>query len=274
MPFTANMNPVEPVQAMPVQATPIMRPVTPIAQVEIKTAAPVQAPAPVAPVAASMPVLDEKAWEFCSKISHSQMLPAALRSTKDHDTTGDLYLICLEGHALGMNFIQAVTGFYCLPDQRPALYTQTKRALVMKAGGKFIQEEFDEQNGVAICVIRRDGIDYKGTFSVQDGINRGKLYIDGQGQVQGTVSRNGKATPWATDWRNMCAVRACSRACDKAYPDILMGLSSAEDVQDFNTPVEPIPTPLPKAKKAKKAEVETDKAPDLEAAIINPDTDL
>lgn len=196
-----------------------------------------------------MPCIIEEAWEFCKRISYSTLVPINLRSTKDHDTTGDLYLLLEMARSLDMNFIQAINGLYCLPDARPAMYVSTMRALVLRAGGVFTVEEFDEQKQVAICTVLRNGVAYTGKFSVQDAINRGKMIINANGVPEGTVTRNGKPSPWRQDYRNMCAVRACGRACQKGFADVLMGLSSAEEVRDLiEVPaldMPPVPRVLP-----------------------------
>lgn len=188
-----------------------------------------------------MPCIIEKAWEYCKALSHSFMLPANLRTTKDHDTTGDLYLILEMARSLDMSFIAAINGIYCLPDARPALYVSTKRALVLRAGGHFINEDFDENTQTAFCTAVRNGVHYTGKFSVQDAINRGKMIINPNGVAEGVFTRNGKPSPWRQDYRHMCAIRACGRACDLGFADVLLGLSSAEDVRDFEVQVPALP---------------------------------
>ena len=231
MPFSMGQNPTE-------ELSPLPQPLTVDFTREQEKAAPLPAALKRHDVAVTaesfqMPCINEKAWEFCKAISHSSLLPANLRSTKDHDTTGDLYLMLETARSLEMNFIQAINGLYCLPDARPAMYVSTMRALVLRAGGVFTVEEFDEQKQVAICTVLRNGVPYTGKFSVQDAINRGKMIVNANGIAEGTVSRNGKPSPWRQDYRNMCAVRACGRACQKGFADVLMGLSSAEEVRDL-----------------------------------------
>ncbi len=71
----------------------------------------------------------------------------------------------------------------------------------------------------------------------------GRMYQDpNDGQYKGCVTKNGKPSPWAMDYRNMCLTRAVSRACDAAYPDVLMGLPSYEDTVDYSQPVEVVQT--------------------------------
>lgn len=237
MPFTSGMNPTS-------ELAPLPTPVTVDYTKEVAAPAPLPAALKkqeVVTTAFEMPVINEKAWEFCKAISHSSLLPANFRATKDHDTTGDIYLMLETAKSLEMNFIQAINGLYCLPDARPAMYVSTMRALVLRAGGVFTKEEFDEQTQTAVCVVVRNGTPYTGKFSVQDAVNRGKMIINANGIPEGVVTRNGKPSPWRQDYRNMCAVRACGRACQKGFADVLMGLSSAEEVRDFSEYASPAP---------------------------------
>lgn len=253
----------EPVELNNVAPAPVIEPAAPLPVAETAPA-PKAAPVPTALRRDPMiPEISDKAWEFCARLSKSALLPETLRSTPDHDTTGDLYMMMMLGQSLDMGFIQTVMGVYCLPGARPALYTSTKRAIVMRAGGKFTADYFDEKTQTAICTVVRDGVAYTGRFSVQDAINRGKMFIGSDGKPQGIASKSGKPSPWRQDYRHMCGVRACGRACDLAYPDALMGLGSLEDMQDFQgvtinaAPVtEPAPAPaLPNGQ------------PDLQAAL-------
>lgn len=178
-----------------------------------------------------MPEICEKSWNFCKAMSKSKLLPMQLQATADHDTTADIYMICGLGHSLGLDFFQAINGIYCLPGALPALYVRAKRALVLRAGGVFKTETVDLKQGIATCVISRAGVDYTGTFTVADAIRRGKLYKDERGQIKACLTKSGKASPWA-DWPVMLLNRAVGRACDKGFADVLLGLSSAEDIQD------------------------------------------
>ena len=209
------------------------------------------APAPVHAVASvenvankvEYPVLNEKAWDFCQKISKSTLIPESIRSTETADHTADVYMIMALGNSLGLNFMQSLSGIYTVPGTaRPALYTNTKRALVLKAGG-LIDERWDEQSNAAIVTITRGSQKYTRTFGVQEAISMGKMFIDpNDGIAKGVRSRSGNASPWAIDYKNMCMLRALSRCCDAAYADVLMGLSSVEELNDYATYTENEPT--------------------------------
>ena len=46
-------------------------------------------------VTVEMPTINEKAWDFCSKISHSLLVPENIRSTETSDHTADLYALII-----------------------------------------------------------------------------------------------------------------------------------------------------------------------------------
>lgn len=200
-------------------------------------------------VTVEMPTINEKAWDFCSKISHSLLVPENIRSTETSDHTADLYALMSLGSSLGFNLMQTLQGVYILPGSaRPSLYTSAKRALVLKHGGVFEREDFDEATQTAFVTINRNGQRITRSFSVLQACAMGKMYRDpNDGQYKGCQTKNGKSSPWAMDYRNMCLIRAVSRCCDAAYPDILMGLPSYEDAIDSQyQPVEELPVIQPK----------------------------
>lgn len=215
-------------------------------------------------IAVELPSINEKAWDFCSKISRSLLVPENIRTTDAADHTADLYALMSLGNSLGFNLMQTLQGVYILPGTaRPSLYTSAKRALVLKHGGIFEKEEFDEATQTAIVTINRKGQKITRTFSVLQACAMGKMFRDPtDGQYKGCVTKNGKQSPWAMDYRNMCLTRAVSRCCDAAYPDVLMGLPSYEDAVDAI--VQSVTTELPEQK------VEIIKAEEAVEQKVNP----
>lgn len=204
-------------------------------------------------VTVEMPTINEKAWDFCAKISRSLLVPENIRSTDTADHTADLYALMSLGNSLGFNLMQTLQGVYILPGSaRPSLYTSAKRALVLKHGGVFEREDFDEATQTAFVTINRNGQRITRSFSVLQACAMGKMYrAPNDGQYKGCQTKNGKSSPWAMDYRNMCLTRAVSRCCDAAYPDVLMGLPSYEDAIDTAyQPVEELPVIQPKEPKA------------------------
>lgn len=192
---------------------------------------------PVKTADVDYPVINGDAWDFCTKISRSTLLPESIRSTPEHDHTAEVYMVMSMGKELGFTFMQTLSALYILPGStQPALYTRAKRALVLRAGGIFEKEEWDNSTMTATVTINRNGQKITRSFGAEDAINMGKAYRDATTeQIKGCVTRNGKPSPWAQDFKGMCLVRAVSRACDAAYPDVLMALPSAEDLNDQGT---------------------------------------
>lgn len=190
------------------------------------------------------PVINDNAWKCCEKLSRSLLVPESIRTTDLEDHTADLYMLMSLGHSLGFDLMQSLQSLFILPgSSRPSLYTSAKRALVLRNGGIFEREEFDEGTQTAIVTINRNGQRITRSFSVIQACAMGRMYQDpNDGQYKGCVTKNGKPSPWAMDYRNMCLTRAISRACDAAYPDVLMGLPSYEDTVDYSQPVEVVQT--------------------------------
>lgn len=192
------------------------------------------APLPVKEV--DYPEINDKAWDFCNKISRSNLIPESIRSTATADHTAEVYLMMLTGKELGFTFMQTLSALYILPGAtQPALYTKAKRALVLRAGGVFEKEDWDQKTLRATVVINRNGQRIERSFGADEAISMRKAFKTPDGIVHGAVTTKGAPTPWAQDFRGMCMTRAIARACDAAYPDVLLGLPSVEDLKDTQT---------------------------------------
>ena len=192
------------------------------------------APLPVKEV--DYPEINDKAWDFCNKISRSNLIPESIRSTATADHTAEVYLMMLTGKELGFTFMKTLSALYILPGAtQPALYTKAKRALVLRAGGVFEKEDWDQKTLRATVVINRNGQRIERSFGADEAISMRKAFKTPDGIVHGAVTAKGAPTPWAQDFRGMCMTRAIARACDAAYPDVLLGLPSVEDLKDTQT---------------------------------------
>lgn len=182
------------------------------------------------------PEINDKAWDFCNKISRSNLIPESIRSTATADHTAEVYLMMLTGKELGFTFMQTLSALYILPGAtQPSLYTKAKRALVLRAGGVFEKEDWDQKTLRATVVINRNGQRIERSFGADEAISMRKAFKTPDGIVHGAVTAKGAPTPWAQDFRGMCMTRAIARACDAAYPDVLLGLPSVEDLKDTQT---------------------------------------
>lgn len=190
-------------------------------------------PEPPGTVTAELPLKEQHLWNWCLRVRNSRMLPADLQSTPARDTTHDIFLACSLGADLGLNRFQSLYGLYRMPNGQMTISTQCKRVIVAQNGGRFVEESFDEETGTARCVIEKDGVRSEGTFSVQDAVSYGKMVYNPSKKVyEGVTTRSGGDSVWKRDWRHMLAVRACSRACDKALAGTAGMLASTEEAWD------------------------------------------
>ena len=203
------------------------------------------------------PEINVKAWDFCNKISRSSLIPESIRSTATADHTAEVYLMMLTGKELGFTFMQTLSALYILPGAtQPALYTKAKRALVLRAGGVFEKEEWNERTLRATVVINRNGQRIERSFGADEALSMCKAFKTPDGVVHGAVTAKGAATPWSKDFRGMCMTRAISRACDAAYPDVLLGLPSVEEIKDAQTDCEaPVQTVVESKAELPQAEI-------------------
>lgn len=185
------------------------------------------------PDAFGLPERERALWGWCRSIRFAKMLPPDLQSSATYDSTQDIFLTCSLGADLGLNRFQSLYGLYRMPNGQLTISTQCKRIIVALNGGRFVEESFDEETGTARCVIEKDGTTVTGTFSVEDAKAFGKMVYNAQTRKwEGTATRGGGDTIWKRDWRHMLAVRACSRACDKALAGTAGMLASTEDALD------------------------------------------
>ena len=220
----------------------------------VKTA-PVQvAPLPVKEI--DYPEINDKAWNFCKMISRSNLIPESIRSTVEHDHTPEVYMVMSMGRELGFTFMQTLAALYILPGStQPALYTKAKRALVLRAGGVFEKEVWDDKLHRAIVTINRNGQRITRSFGEDEALSMRKAYRTPDGVVHGAVTARGLPTPWAQDFKGMCLTRAVSRACDAAYPDVLMALPSVEELKDTQSYEAPAQTVVESNAELPKAEI-------------------
>ena len=215
-----------------------IEPVAPVVNAEpmINESLTVRGSAPLPVKEVDYPKINDKAWDFCNKISRSNLIPESIRSTATADHTAEVYLMMLTGKELGFTFMQTLSALYILPGAtQPALYTKAKRALVLRAGGVFEREDWDQNTLRATVVINRNGQRIERSFGADEAISMRKAFKTPDGIVHGAVTAKGAPTPWAQDFRGMCMTRAIARACDAAYPDVLLGLPSVEDLKDTQT---------------------------------------
>lgn len=179
------------------------------------------------------PVTLDEAMRFSDMLAKSQMVPKAYQGKPE-----DVLVAIQWGRELGLAPLQALQNIACI-NGKPSVYGDAAMALVQASA---VCEGVDESiegegtpNPIAVCIARRRGRNpVIVRFSVEDA-KRAGLW--------------GKAGPWQAYPKRMLQMRARGFALRDAFPDVLKGLITAEEAQDYPDETKPRPikdvTPMP-----------------------------
>jgi hypothetical protein len=163
----------------------------------------------------------------------AKMLAASDFAPKDFRGKPESCLLAIQhGAELGLAPMQAVQGI-AVVNGRPSIYGDTAKAVCVGSPVcEYVREtiEGDGDKMVAICEAKRRGYPDAtiSRFSVDDAKKAGLW---------------GKSGPWSQYPRRMLQMRARGFALRDAFPDVLKGLVTAEEAQDYPTP-EPVREPV------------------------------
>jgi hypothetical protein len=170
-----------------------------------------------------------EAMEFSKLISQSNMVPTAYKGKP-----ADVLVAVQWGAELGLAPLQALQNIACI-NGKPSVYGDAALALVRGSMVCDDVEEYIEGEGeqmVATCIAkRRNCKPVVAKFSVFDA------------KAAGLWKKSG---PWTQYPRRMLQMRARGFALRDAFPDVLKGLITAEEAQDYPrterdiTPVNPL----------------------------------
>ncbi len=169
------------------------------------------------------PATITEAMEFSKMLADSSMVPRAYQG-KPQDI-----MVCVQwGYELGLAPMQALQNIAVI-NGKPSVYGDAMMALVQASPVCEGIEEYMEGEGtpnpVAVCVATRKGRKpVRATFSVEDA-KRAGLW--------------GKQGPWQAYPKRMMQMRARGFALRDAFPDVLKGLISAEEAQDYPDEAKP-----------------------------------
>lgn len=160
-----------------------------------------------------------EAMDFSKLLAESSMVPRAYQG-KPQDV-----LVCVQwGNELGLAPMQALQNIAVI-NGKPSVYGDAAMALVQNSPVcEDIEEYFEGEgttNPVAVCVASRKGRKpVTSKFSVEDA-KRAGLW--------------GKQGPWSSYPKRMLAMRARGFALRDAFADVLKGLITVEEAQDYPT---------------------------------------
>ena len=170
----------------------------------------------------------DDAFRFGKLLADSEFAPKDFRGK-----AASCVLAVQHGAEVGLGPMQAIQSIAVI-NGRPSIWGDAALALVMASPVcEFVKETVDGDGEamVATCVAKRRGYPEATTvrFSMADAKRAGLA---------------GKSGPWSQYPRRMLQLRARGFALRDCFPDVLKGLVTAEEAQDYTTP-EPVATPRP-----------------------------
>lgn len=157
-----------------------------------------------------------EAMELAKTLASSQLIPKAFQQRP-----GDVFVAMMWSHSLGIPIVQGLQGIAVI-NGKPSLYGDALLAVCMGSGQMADIEETvtgSADNLTATCKVTRRGkpTPVVSTFSIADARAAGLL---------------GKTGPWKQYTSRMLKMRARAFALRDAFPDVLSGIASAEEMQD------------------------------------------
>lgn len=164
-----------------------------------------------------------EAMEFSQMLAKSAMVPKAYQGKPE-----DIMVAVQWGYEIGLAPMQALQNISVI-NGKPSVYGDAAMALVQASS---VCEGVDESiegegttNPVAVCIARRKGRNpVIVRFSVEDA-KRAGLW--------------GKQGPWQAYPKRMLQMRARGFALRDAFPDVLKGLITTEEAQDYPDEAKP-----------------------------------
>jgi len=159
----------------------------------------------------------DDAMRFATMVAGSEFAPKDFKGKPE-----SCFLAMQHGAEVGLSPMQAVQNIACI-NGRPSIWGDAALALCLgSAVCDFVQESIEGEGDsmVAVCHAARRGADKATTarFSVADAKKAG-LWA--------------KTGPWSQYPKRMLQLRARGFALRDAFPDVLKGLVTAEEAQDY-----------------------------------------
>jgi hypothetical protein len=161
-----------------------------------------------------VPTSLQEAMKYAEIISRSDIVP------KDYKGKAGNVLVAIQyGAELGLPPMQALQNIAVI-NGRPCLWGDALKAVCVASPlCEWVTENYDEETETFYCVVKRIGQEpHSQSFSIEDAKKANLL---------------GKAGPWTQYTRRMLQMRARGFALRDVFPDLLRGLSSAEEQIDI-----------------------------------------
>jgi len=187
-----------------------------------------------------------EAIDFSNMLSKSTMVPKAYQNKPE-----DVLVAVQWGYELGLAPLQALQNIATI-NGKPSVYGDAAMALVQNSPVCEDMKEYFEGEGtgnpIAVCVAKRKNrTEVISKYSVEDAKRAGLWNKQG---------------PWTQYPKRMLQMRARGFALRDAFPDVLKGLITVEEAQDY-----PDDTPVPQAPQVKHANPLDAIAPAVEVEV-------
>lgn len=154
----------------------------------------------------------EEALRFADILSKSELVP------KDYQGRPANAFVAIQwGQEIGLQPLQAMQNIAVI-NGRPALWGDAQLALVMSHPAYEWHKEDETETGATVTIKRRGVPECVRVFTIEDAKRAGLA---------------GKQGPWQTAPKRMMKLRARAFALRDLFPDVLRGLTSAEEAQDI-----------------------------------------
>jgi len=166
----------------------------------------------------------DDAFRFATMVAKSEFAPKDFRGKPE-----SCLLAIQHGSEIGLSPMQSLQNIACI-NGRPAIWGDAALALCLASpvcDGIHETIDGDGDNMTAVCQTSRKGKDANvvARFSVSDAKKAGLW---------------GKSGPWTQYPKRMLQLRARGFALRDAFPDVLKGLVTAEEAQDYPTQPAPV----------------------------------
>lgn len=171
--------------------------------------------------AALVPSTIDGAYQLARWLGNANLLPPALKGRE-----ADIFTMILAGMELGLPPMSALRGMYIV-NGKPALEAKTKAAICL-------------QRGAALYITR---VEYTSEATTWETLRKGSAepvksrYTRKEAKEAGLLDKDG---PWRNYAQRMISHRALGWLCDDVYPDIVLGVATAEDFDDEQMSFKPI----------------------------------
>jgi hypothetical protein len=173
-----------------------------------------------APVAVQLDELNDldQAWRMASALAQSDLVPGALRNRP-----ANVLLVIMTGREIGLSAAQSIRTIYIPSGGQPQMRGNLLLARLRQAGHDYTYEE--NGDSCKFTVIRDNGREYTGSFTVDDAVAAG-LAERKDGKIVAR-SANGRPLPWEQYRSDMLFWRAVARAVNRGAPEVVLGFDIA-----------------------------------------------